>query len=54
MISELVNEYSLTSIYAETDNDAVGFYRNNSFDITKFSENYNGENVIRYKCELIK
>lgn len=54
MISELVNEYSLTSIYAETDNDAVGFYRNNSFDITEFSENYNGENVIRYKCELIE
>ena len=54
MINELANEYNLTSIYAETDNDAVGFYRNNGFDITEFAENYNGETVIRYECELTK
>ena len=38
--------------YAETDNDAVGFYQKNNFSITEFSEIYDGETVIRYKCEL--
>ena len=51
MINCLCNDYSLISIYAETDKDAVGFYIKNSFKITAFSENYDGETIIRYKCE---
>ena len=31
MINQVVNNYGLLSVYAETDNDAVGFYRNNNF-----------------------
>ena len=54
MINQVVNDYSLTSVYAETDNDAVEFYRKNGFDIVEFSEDYGGETVIRYKCELTK
>jgi len=42
----------LISVYAETDNDAVGFYKKNNFSVTEFSECYDGETVIRYKCEL--
>ena len=51
MINQVINDYGLVYVYAETDNDAVGFYRNNGFSITKFSESYDGEAVIRYKCE---
>ena len=52
MIKQVINNYDLLSVYAETDNDAVGFYQKNNFSITEFSEIYDGEMVIRYKCEL--
>ena len=52
MINQIVNDYGLISVYAETDNNAVGFYQKNGFGITEFSEIYDGETVIRYKCEL--
>ena len=54
MINQIVNDYSLTSVYAETDNDSVVFYQKNDFSITEFYETYDGETVVRYKCELIK
>lgn len=54
MLNKLVDEYGLISVFAETDNDAVGFYRKNGFSITEFTENYDGETVIRYKCKLVK
>ena len=52
MINQVINNYGLLSVYAETDNDAVVFYQKNNFSITEFSEIYDGETVIRYKCEL--
>ena len=52
MINQVVNNYGLLSVCAETDNDAVGFYQKNNFSITEFSEIYDGETVIRCKCEL--
>ena len=52
MINQVVNDYGLLSVYAETDNDSVGFYRNNDFSIVEFSEIYGDEHVVRYKCEL--
>ena len=54
MINQVVNDYGLLSIYAETDNDAVGFYQKNGFSTVEFSETYDDETVVRYKCELIK
>ena len=54
MINQVVNDYGLLSVYAETDNDSVGFYRNNDFSIVEFSEIYGDEAVVRYKCELTK
>ena len=52
MINQVVNNYGLLSVYAETDNNAVGFYRNNGFSIVEFSEIYGDEPVVRYKCEF--
>ena len=54
MINQVLNDYDLISVYAETDNDAVGFYCNNGFRIAEFSETYDDETVVRYKCELTK
>ena len=54
MINQVINNYDLLSVYAETDNDAVWFYQKNGFNIVEFSETYDGETVVRYKCELTK
>ena len=54
MIKQILNDYRVISMYAETDNDAVRFYQKNDFVITQFSEIYNNETIIRYRCELNK
>ena len=54
IINQVTNNYGLLSVYAETDNDAVGFYRNYGFSIVASSETYDDETVVRYRCELIK
>ena len=54
MIKQVINNYGLLFVYAETDNDAVWFYQKNGFNIVEFSETYDGETVVRYKCELTK
>lgn len=51
MISEVAISYKLNKIFAETDNDAVEFYRKAGFSVTEFSATYDTETVIRYKCE---
>lgn len=52
MINQVIKDYGLLSVYAETDTDAVGFYRKNGFSITEFPKTYDDETVIRYECEL--
>ena len=54
MIAQLKTRLELTKLYAETDGDAVEFYRKNGFSVIKFSADYNGEPVIRYRCRLAK
>ena len=54
MINQVINNYGLLFVYAETDNDAVWFYQKNGFNIVEFSETYDGETIVRYKCELTK
>ena len=54
MINQVVNEYGSLSVKAETDNEAVGFYRKNGFKITELFEIYGDETVVRYRCELNK
>lgn len=50
MINFLCEKYSFTSIVAETDTDAVEFYRNFVFKITSLGEKYPG--VERFHCEF--
>ena len=52
IIKSLTDAYPMHSVIAETDKDAIGFYRKYGFSVTECSENYNGENIIRYRCEL--
>ena len=54
MIKQVIDNYDLSAVYAETDQDAVGFYRNIGFCVLEFSETYDEETVIRYKCEFTK
>lgn len=54
MINKLVNDYSLISVLAETDIDAVDFYKKYGFSVTEFSKTYDTETVIRYECRLEK
>lgn len=51
LIKQLVQDLALTSLYAETDDDAVDFYRKNSFFVTEFTETYDGKAVRRYRCQ---
>lgn len=49
MIKCVCEIHSLSYISAETDRDAVGFYRKYGFQITSLGEKYPG--VERFKCE---
>lgn len=48
MIMELMDENSVTRIEAETDKDAVDFYRSLGFQIRSLGEKYPG--VERFEC----
>ena len=52
MINQVQKNLGITFFYAETDDDAVRFYRKNGFVIIAFSEIHDGETVTRYRCEL--
>lgn len=48
MVQYIKDHYSLSSICAETDQDAVNFYKNIGFQITSLGEKYPG--VERFAC----
>lgn len=48
LINNIVLKFNPTAIVAETDDDAVDFYRKLGFDIYSLGEKYPG--VVRYKC----
>jgi len=50
MIKEIVRKYELTYIEAETDKEAVGFYKKCNFKIESLGEKYLG--VERFYCYL--
>lgn len=52
MIRESANKMNLHRIVAETDDDAVGFYKKTDFDISKEIKYYADERVVRYHCSL--
>ncbi|HET7580162.1 MAG TPA: GNAT family N-acetyltransferase, partial [Bacillales bacterium] len=49
MISDIIQSFSLHEIYAETDRDAVEFYRKIGFVATSLGDKYPG--VERFLCE---
>ncbi|MBE6897852.1 MAG: GNAT family N-acetyltransferase [Ruminococcaceae bacterium] len=50
MIREIQLRFPNIKLNAETDRDAVVFYKKNGFQITEIQKNYNGETVTRYLC----
>ncbi|WP_283750308.1 GNAT family N-acetyltransferase [Bacillus cereus] len=50
MIKEIVRKYELTYIEAETDREAVGFYKKCNFKIESLGEKYPG--IERFYCYL--
>ena len=52
MISNIKNKYIDCTLYAETDDDAVGFYRKCGFTVSEYTQEYDGQSVRRYKCTL--
>ena len=52
MIGEAAKKMNIRQITAETDDDAVGFYKKAGFDITKVIKKYGDEKVVRYRCLL--
>ena len=52
MITFICDKYSVNLISAETDKDAVNFYRNCGFKIISLGEKYPG--VDRFLCEFRK
>ena len=50
LISSFIENFSCGEIHAETDDAAVGFYRNLGFKIKSLGEKYPG--IIRYICTL--
>ncbi|WP_139311121.1 GNAT family N-acetyltransferase [Paenisporosarcina indica] len=48
MINSIIDKHKMSSIYAETDSDAVNFYRNFGFEISSLGERYPG--VERFLC----
>ena len=53
MIRESAKKMNLHKVLAEMDDDAVGFYKNMGFEITKEVKYYENGSVDRYRCLLI-
>ena len=52
MISQLLAEYNPDTLMAETDQEAVEFYRNTGFVVYSLGELYPG--VERFRCVLVR
>lgn len=50
LIMYVIKKHSISKLYAETDRDAVNFYKNIGFTITSLGEKYPG--VERFYCLL--
>lgn len=52
LIAYAIRELNCKNLFAETDDDAVNFYRRCGFTIKNLGQKYKG--VTRYSCSLIK
>ena len=50
LIERVLSQFKADTIWAETDDDAVGFYRRCGFNVESLGEQYPGVN--RYRCTL--
>jgi ribosomal protein S18 acetylase RimI-like enzyme len=51
MIADMITQYSIRCLEAETDGEAVDFYRNCGFEVESLGEKYPGVN--RYRCSQL-
>lgn len=54
MIERAMQKYNLTSLTAQTDGEAVGFYRKVGFTTKEERVQYGTQSVLRYRCLLHK
>ena len=52
LIQYVCDELSISMLIAETDDDAVGFYKHCGFEAQKFTRTGDNGEYIRYKCIL--
>lgn len=52
LIRTAMNRMELTAVTAETDDDAVGFYRKVGFTVTAFEKDFGDSVCRRYRCEF--
>jgi ribosomal protein S18 acetylase RimI-like enzyme len=52
MLEQVIEKEKIHYIFAETDEDAVGFYIKNGFSINKKIKQYPNGDCIRYECKL--
>jgi Acetyltransferases len=50
LLREAIRQMDLGKVCAETDDDAVGFYRRFGFEVNGKLKHYTGGNVMRYSC----
>ena len=52
MVYQVMEAESLTKITAQTDDDAIGFYRNSGFEAERVVIEYPDGSAVRYNCVL--
>lgn len=52
MVRQIIKDKQILKLYAETDDEAVEFYRKCGFDIHAKNKKYGNKNIIRYDCFL--
>lgn len=52
MIQKIKEEYSFKRLLAETDNDAVDFYKKCGFEVSNTVKKFDGREIMRYSCIL--
>lgn len=53
MIQYVFRDLNIDKMLAETDNDAVDFYKKSGFDVSAFTKEYADGMCIRYSCVLV-
>ncbi len=52
MVVSSARSLNVTTVFAETDNETVGFYEHTGFTIEPFVRHFSDGNAVRYRCQL--